>query len=345
MQRVTVTVLSATRNHGAFIDAAIESVRAQTHRDWTMHVLDDGSTDDTVARVEAWCARDARITLHRAPSPPSGPLGAYLQLLALAPRGHDVALLDGDDVWLPTHLEQTLAELTPATDTSRADGAPTNATPTLVHGDLALIDADARVIAPSLWRAAGLDPHPATLRRLAIDNTVTGSTIVMNAALVAALVARRPPSRAGTTHGDDRDTAPPLYQDSWFALAAAALGTIVSRPAVTVHYRQHGHNLVGAAPRSAPGIGELSPRELIARVSAARRNTARLRRDLARSYAQAEAFGSAFHDVLHADDRAFLARYAAIARMPQPLRAWRLFTMRRSPSASVLRRLGEALRG
>lgn len=321
---MTVTVLSATRNHGAFIDAAIESVRAQTHLDWRLHVLDDGSTDDTVARVEAWCARDARITLHRAPSPPSGPLGAYLQLLALAPRGHDVALLDGDDAWLPTHLERSLAALADATDT----------TPTLVHGDLALIDADARVIAPSLWQAAGLDPRPATLRRLAIDNTVTGSSIVMNAALVAALVARRPPM-----------TPPPLYQDAWFALAAAALGTIVSRPAITVQYRQHGHNLVGATPRAASGIGDLAPRELLSRVGAARRNTARLRRDLARSYAQAEAFVAAFHDVLHAEDRAFLARYAAIARTPQPLRAWRLFSMRRSPSASVMRRLGEALRG
>lgn len=341
---MSVYVLCATRNHGAFVDAAIESVRAQTHGEWRMLVLDDGSTDDTVARVEAACARDARITLHRAPAPPSGPLGAYLQLLALVPHGHDVALLDGDDLWLPTHLEQSLAELAGATGTPRADAALPRETPTLVHGDLALIDADARVIAPSLWRAAGLDPQPATLRRLAIDNTVTGSTIAMNAALVATLVARAP--RATPTEPRRADTsAPPLYQDSWFALAAAALGRIVSRPAVTVHYRQHGQNLVGSSPRPAPGLADLASRELIARVGAVRRNGERLRRDLARSYAQAESFLSAFGDLLGDDDRAFLARYAAIPRASRPLRAWRLFTMRRSPSSSLLRRIGEALRG
>src|SRR5690606_37480919 len=125
---------------------------------------------------------------------------------------------------------------------------------------------------PSLWRAAGLDPQPATLRRLAIDNTVTGSTIAMNAALVAALLARAPRSTPAGSHRTDAGGPPPLYQDSWFALAAAALGRIVSRLAVTVHYRQHGQNLVGSAPRPAPGLADLASRDIIARIGAVRRN-------------------------------------------------------------------------
>lgn len=328
---MSVYVLTAARNHGAFIEDCIKSVQAQTVSDWRMLVLDDGSGDDTVARVEACATRDARITLHRAPAPPSGALGAYLQLIALVPEGQDVALLDGDDRWLPTHLAESLAALrnpTGATGASLAQGTDARATPTLVHGDLALIDADGRELSPSLWRAAALAPRPATLRRLAIDNTVTGSTIAMNAALVAAIVARAPKQN------------PLLYQDSWFALAAAALGGIVSRPQVTVQYRQHGQNLVGAAPSEAPSL-----RHVPERLARAHRNRERLRRDLARSYAQAAAFAESFGDALAPDDRAFLERYAEIPRCAAPLRMWRLFTMRRSPSATLIRRLGEALRG
>ncbi|HRN54112.1 MAG TPA: glycosyltransferase, partial [Gemmatimonadaceae bacterium] len=328
-------VLTAARNHGAFIDACIESVRAQTHTDWRMLVLDDGSSDDTVARVDAWCARDARIALHRAPSPPSGALGAYLQLLALVPPGHDVALLDGDDVWLPTHLAESLAALRPEAGTA---AAPTtgSARPRLVHGDLALIDADGRELAPSLWRAAHLAPQPTSVRRLAIDNTVTGSTIAMNAALVAELCARAPQRSSATAAFDSSPIsaaapAPALYQDAWFALAAAALGQIVSRTAITVQYRQHTQNLVGASPRGAPRLSDLaSPAQRAARATAAHSASAsapardRLRRDLARSYAQAAAFLDAYGDVLQPDDRAFLARYAAIPQLSRPLRAWTL---------------------
>jgi hypothetical protein len=208
-----------------------------------------------------------------------------------------------------------------------------------------LITADGRELSPSLWRAAALAPQPATVRRLAIDNTVTGSTIVLNAALVAAIVARAPRApRAAhpspSDHATPREARPPLYQDSWFALAAAALGGIVSRPEVTVQYRQHGQNLVGAVPTDAPSL-----RHLPERLARAHRNRERLRRDLARSYAQAAAFVEEFGDALATDDRAFLTRYAEIPRCAAPVRMWRLFTMRRSPSATLLRRIGEALRG
>lgn len=36
-------------NNGAFIGAAIESVLAQTHAHWELLIVDDASSDDTLA--------------------------------------------------------------------------------------------------------------------------------------------------------------------------------------------------------------------------------------------------------------------------------------------------------
>ncbi len=44
---VHIAVLIAARNVAAYVAYAIESVMAQTHRNWTLVVVDDGSTDRT----------------------------------------------------------------------------------------------------------------------------------------------------------------------------------------------------------------------------------------------------------------------------------------------------------
>jgi hypothetical protein len=51
-----VSVLIATYNAGQFIESALGSVLAQTLHDLDAIVADDGSTDDTVARVAAVAA-------------------------------------------------------------------------------------------------------------------------------------------------------------------------------------------------------------------------------------------------------------------------------------------------
>jgi len=50
-------------NAAAWIGDAIGSVMAQTHRDWTLVVVDDGSTDGTARVVEGFA--DPRIRLVR----------------------------------------------------------------------------------------------------------------------------------------------------------------------------------------------------------------------------------------------------------------------------------------
>ena len=94
-----VSVIVPTYNRADTIKRAIRSVQAQTFTDWELIVVDDGSTDNTVALIEG-C--DPRLKLIRQEN--QGTAGARNAGLH-ASSGSYIAFLDSDDEWLPHHLE------------------------------------------------------------------------------------------------------------------------------------------------------------------------------------------------------------------------------------------------
>jgi glycosyltransferase involved in cell wall biosynthesis len=92
-----------------YIAEAIDSVLAQTYTDWELVIVNDGSTDGTLAIVERYRDRfPDRIVLIAHEN--RGLAGARNSALAAA-RGEFLALLDSDDAWWPTFLEAQLAIL------------------------------------------------------------------------------------------------------------------------------------------------------------------------------------------------------------------------------------------
>jgi glycosyltransferase involved in cell wall biosynthesis len=88
--------------------AAIESVRAQTFRDYEIIVVDDGSPDRP--ELERWLAgdRDGLRYLKQENQGPSSARNAGVR----AARGMFVAFLDADDTWESTYLEEQVGALT-----------------------------------------------------------------------------------------------------------------------------------------------------------------------------------------------------------------------------------------
>lgn len=104
----SVSVIIATYDRPGPLRVALESVIAQTHRDWRAWVIGDGCGPET-GEVVASLA-DARIEYLNLPTrfgEQAGPNSVGLDLAA----GTHVAFLNHDDVWLPSHLERALAEL------------------------------------------------------------------------------------------------------------------------------------------------------------------------------------------------------------------------------------------
>jgi glycosyltransferase involved in cell wall biosynthesis len=100
-----ISIIIPTRNRGSLLASrALPSALAQEGVDQEVVVVDDGSSDDTVARLAAW--DDARIRV----VPVDGPHGVSIARNAgiAAARGEWLAFLDDDDVWAPTKLRTQL---------------------------------------------------------------------------------------------------------------------------------------------------------------------------------------------------------------------------------------------
>jgi len=81
-------------NAGPFLAAAIQSVRQQSFGNWLLHIVDNGSTDETHAIIDRFRYEDARISFVH--EPVRGAWAARNTGLKLA-RSEFVAFLDADD--------------------------------------------------------------------------------------------------------------------------------------------------------------------------------------------------------------------------------------------------------
>lgn len=104
MKNSLISIITPSYNCSQFIEATVASVQDQTYSHWEMIIVDDDSTDDSVAKIQAMQRLDSRIQLHCL-SVNGGAAQARSKAIALA-QGRYIAFLDSDDLWLPTKLEK-----------------------------------------------------------------------------------------------------------------------------------------------------------------------------------------------------------------------------------------------
>lgn len=104
----SVSILMATRDAARYIDECLDSIEAQSCRDFELIVMDDGSGDDTADRVDARIRRDGRIRLLRRPR--RGLVPALNEGLKHC-RAPIVVRMDADDRMHPERLRRQLAFL------------------------------------------------------------------------------------------------------------------------------------------------------------------------------------------------------------------------------------------
>jgi glycosyltransferase involved in cell wall biosynthesis len=102
-QTPEVSVVIPAFNASRTISAALESVFAQTYKNFEVIVVDDGSTDDTARRVAEFGSRVEYVRQAN-----GGPARARNVAIRRA-RGRLVAFLDADDVWMPRKLQRQTA--------------------------------------------------------------------------------------------------------------------------------------------------------------------------------------------------------------------------------------------
>jgi glycosyltransferase involved in cell wall biosynthesis len=101
----SVSIVMPFLNAERYLEEAITSVEHQSHQDWELLLIDDGSTDASAVIAEAAVRRDSRIRLFT--RPPDSPHGAAVarNIGVERARGDLVAFLDADDVFEERRIE------------------------------------------------------------------------------------------------------------------------------------------------------------------------------------------------------------------------------------------------
>src|SRR3954451_16523387 len=209
----TVSVVIATYNFERFLAHAVDSALGQDYPAEALEVIvvDDGSTDGTPDLMRAY---DGRVKYIRKEN--GGHLSAFSRGIGEA-TGDYIALLDGDDEWLPHKLREQVALLEARPDLG------------LVHGDMRVVDGKGTVLAESFFAERGIENVEGDLLWALIrHNTITTSALLVRASL--------------------RDRFHPIpdwarVQDWWISLRVAEVAGIGCIHEPIVDYRRHGSNL------------------------------------------------------------------------------------------------------
>jgi len=221
----TIGILLATYNGARYLPAQLQSIAAQTHRDWHLTVRDDGSDDDTPRVLAAFArAQPGRVTIVRDDRGRLGAVGNFNCLLGMATQPY-LAFADQDDVWRPRKLERALGRM------HALEAAQPAGRPCLVHADRAVVDASGRQLAPSYWRSRGLGPS---------DFGSLESHLAFCMAAGSAMLVNRPlADLAWPIPGEAR-----MY-DCWLELLAHGFGAVAWIDEIALDHRRHGANASG----------------------------------------------------------------------------------------------------
>lgn len=216
-----VCILLGLYNGADTLAEQLKSLAAQSHKDWSLIVSDDGSRDDWFPLVAGFSEAQAPGRTWVTKGPARGFAVNFLNLACLAgPLVPFAAFCDQDDVWLPHKLARAIAHLK-----SLPDGRPA------IYVSRTLIcDGDLKNRRPSL-----LFKRPPSFRNALVQSIGGGNTMVLNRAALDLV----------------QDTAPRASEivshDWWvYQLVSGAGGTVLYDRTPTLLYRQHGHNMIGA---------------------------------------------------------------------------------------------------
>jgi len=274
-----IDVMLSTFNGEKYLRSQLDSVIAQTFRDWRLIIRDDGSSDKTPEIIHEYCCKEPeRIFFVSNSGANVGPAASFGRLLCESSSPY-IMFCDQDDVWLPDKIEFSLAHM------QKCEIKYTPSKPILVHTDLRVVSENMTTVSESFWKYQKIDPSKCSLNRLLVQNVITGNTVLINRAL-ASLVPDVPNDA--------------IMHDWWLALVASAFGKIHWCQQPTVLYRQHRKNLLGAVPSGYRYIINLTS------------NFQQVRRSVNACKAQAARFLYEYGKKLDGNDLKVLQKFGAI---------------------------------
>lgn len=211
--RPLLSVVIPTYNRADYIALTIESVLQQTYDNIELIVIDDGSTDNTAAVVQAFAPKVRYVWQQNAERGASRNHGLRLA------SGDYIAFLDSDDLWLPDKAAAGIAYL----EARPAVG--------LLCTDAIEIDGEGR--------------ERRILRARGFSGKVTGKLLQNNFVIMPTHIARTSVVRQVGGFREERELSGSEDWEMWVRLSLVA--DIAYVPEVTAKYRVHTANTMSSA--------------------------------------------------------------------------------------------------
>jgi glycosyltransferase involved in cell wall biosynthesis len=198
----------ATYNGERFIHQQIASILRQLHSEDEVIIVDDASSDGTVAILEGLCDNRIRII----PQPRNrGIVKSFGRALGEA-RGELIFLADQDDIWQADKVSKIKGLFSTDPDLS------------LVQSNCSIIDADGKVIAERRFKSREF--YPGALQNL-VRNLYQGSTMAFRSSILEYCL----PFPADI----------PMH-DMWIGIVNQFVGKAAFIDEPLISYRRHGRN-------------------------------------------------------------------------------------------------------
>lgn len=242
-----VAALLVTRDSQRWIEATLASIAEQTRQPELLVVVDDHSTDRTLAMVDAlWGGRAVVHTSVSGAADRTSRIAQNFQQGIRACADYDAVVLgDHDDIWLPHRVEHQLSVL------------DETATATMVASDGRLVDEYEVPVAGTL---RGSFPVPQGFS--ALSPPARMRVAIRNLVATGGASAIRPSAFVNLTIPDG------WLHDRWWSLVATARESMLVDDAIVIDYRLSTSQQVGldsgnvhrsAAARLASAVGRLGP--------------------------------------------------------------------------------------
>ena len=237
-----VSVAMCTYNGASFLGEQLASIATQDRLPDEMVVCDDGSSDQTVAELEAFAKSSPFIVRLIRNERNLGTTKNFEKAISLC-KGEIIALSDQDDIWTKSRLQKTEEVFAARPHVG------------LVFGDAEVIDSGSAATGLRLWKSENFTEKEQSL----FGRGQATAVLLRHTVVTGATMAFRSEYRKFVL------PIPEIWvHDSWIALMISFFAEIVALPDMLIRYRQHANQQIGPSDHnifSRTGITKMTSRQ------------------------------------------------------------------------------------
>lgn len=230
-KKTLISIALCTYNGERFLWEQLESLASQTRLPNELVIVDDGSTDGTLALIEKF-AQTAPFKVRVSVNETTLGVTKNFEKALTQCEGDFLFLCDQDDIWEAEKITRMISFL------------EQNPSVHVVFSDAWLVDDKAVSLQQRLWEAVRL--YPSQLEQWQKGNSI-GLMLVGNRVAGCTMALRKSFLKKILPFPTD---IPEFLHDTWIAFVASIIGQIQFISTPLVKYRQHAAQQVGTRPKN-----------------------------------------------------------------------------------------------